>query len=534
MNELWYFARGGVQIGPVMLDQLRVEIASGRLSRGDLVWRPGMAEWAEAGQVPELIPFFSASGPTLSGPGGSFGYPPPPPPPRGAPPTLPAGYGSAYGPGYGAPLSASPQADPLVWLRSFWERQFLYWKRLFAGHPEFIVAQTDEQTQLVQGGLQGRQAAYALWRQAVLWIASGFAGVAGTLQLLELISQSKEEREGLTTLGVLLQFLFPLTTLLMAGTAGAAAHLFHNYRQSFRYVAWGGGLALGIPLGLVFTPADWLVNIPHTPETTVGVLQMQRMLLNFVVGFQFYTMIMPLILSLLPALSRGCWRIKMFYPASIVPGWGMVASIPLFVLLTWATLVLIYHTVGNALLLLSLVLWIGAPLVYLTQYRFLVRPLFHRQDVEQLIRLQRLVLVLTLIGVILLILYLFTAKIGDKHLIGFDKNTSIVQVWDLQIHVFWMEYVGRLLFFSVLFADVVLQVQYSYWHHERLFRTLPEARDFDLEMQAMAPILGESIPASAEKSPPAYSSAPSSPPTQSSPPSPEPTPLSDSSTPGGS
>lgn len=526
MNEMWYFARGGNTIGPVTLEQLRAEITSGRLSRGDLVWRQGMAGWVEAGQVPELLPFFPTLGPTQSGPGGSLSYPPPLQPPRGSPPTPvvapgsaygfeynpgAAGYRSAYGPGYGAPPLVGPPVDPLLWLRNFGERQLLYWKRLFASHPELIVPQTYEQAQLVQAGLQGRPAAYALWRQAALWIASSFAGLAGTLQLIRLI-QNKEAREGLSDLGVILQFLIPLTTLLMASTAVAAAHLFHNLRGSFRYVAWGGGLALGIPLGLVFTPADWFIDIPNTPEMTVGALQAQRTLLNLFFGLQFYMMIMPLILSLLPALTRGCWRIKMFYPASTVPGWGMIASIPLFVLLTWATLVFIYHTIGNALLLVSLILWIGAPLMYLTRYHLLVRPLLHREEMDQLIGVQRVVLLLTVIGLILLIIYLFTAKVAeiiylftgkvaDKRLVGFDKETSLVQVWNIQIHAFWMEYVGRLLFFSVLFADVVLLVQYHYWYQEQLFRKRPEARDFDLQMQALAPTMGMSPPAVAATPP---------------------------------
>jgi hypothetical protein len=202
----------------------------------------------------------------------------------------------------------------------------------------------------------------------------------------------------------------------------------------------------------------------------------------------------------------------MFYPASTVPGWGMIASIPLFVLLTWATLVFIYHTIGNALLLVSLILWIGAPLMYLTRYHLLVRPLLHREEMDQLIGVQRVVLLLTVIGLILLIIYLFTAKVADKRLVGFDKETSLVQVWNIQIHAFWMEYVGRLLFFrmeyvgrllffSVLFADVVLLVQYHYWYQEQLFRKRPEARDFDLQMQALAPTMGMSPPAVAATPP---------------------------------
>ncbi|MEJ5275651.1 MAG: DUF4339 domain-containing protein [Thermogemmata sp.] len=520
MNEIWYFARAGTQIGPVTLEQLRTEIASGRLGRRDLVWRQGMPQWVEAGQVVELLPYFPPQGAITSWPSTPTGYAPAPPPMPGTAPPPPGGYGPAYGPPYGAPQAPPPwpAPDPFAGFKAFWGRMLLHWQRLFTGHPESMVPQAQEQAQLAQAGLQGRPAAYALWRQAALWIASSFAGLAAVLQLLHLIN-NKEGREHLTTFGVAVQFLIPLATLILAVTAASAAYLFHQYRQSFRHVAWGGGLALGIPLILVFSPAEWLIAIPQTPQTTVAEVQAQRMVLNLVLGLQFYMTIMPLVLSLLPALSRGCWRIKMFYPAATVPGWGMVASIPLFVLLTWATLVLIYHAIGNALLLVSLILWIGAPIVYLLKYRFLVQPLAYREEVEQLIRLQRLVLTLTLAGVVLLIIYLFTAKMGEQHLLGFDERHSLVQVWNMQIHAMWMEYVGRLLFFGVLFADLVLQVQHSHWYQERLFRLRPDARDFDLQMLALAPLLGVSIPSSVERSfapPPASSSTP---PAQAEPPS---------------
>lgn len=500
MNEIWYFARAGTQVGPVTLNQLRAEIASGRLGRRDLVWREGMPQWVEAGQVAELLPYFPAPGGITSWTGNPAGHSSPPPMPGSVPP-LSSGPGPAYGSPYGTSYAPSPvpAVYPFVWLKALWERMRLDWQRLFAGHPESIVPQTQEQMQLTQAGLQGHPAAYALWRQAALRIASGFAGLAAVLQLLHVINH-KELRENLTAFGVVVQFLFPLATLIMAVTAAGAAYLFHNYRQSVRYIAWGGALALGIPLILVFCPADWLIAIPQTPQTTVAEVQAQRMLHNMVLGLQFYMTIMPLVLSLLPALSRGCWRIKMFYPATTIPGWGMVASIPLFVLLTWATLVLIYHTIGNALLLISLILWIGAPIVYLAQYRFLVLPLLHREEVAQLIRVQRLVLTLTVIGVVLLIIYLFTAKIGDQHLIGFDERDCLVPIWNAQIHALWMEYVGRLLFFSVLFADVVLQIQHSHWYQERLFRMRPESRDLDLQMLALAPLLGVVIPSNLEKS----------------------------------
>lgn len=50
----WFFARYGQQYGPMTLDALRGQAAAGAFQREDLVWREGMADWVEAGQVPDL------------------------------------------------------------------------------------------------------------------------------------------------------------------------------------------------------------------------------------------------------------------------------------------------------------------------------------------------------------------------------------------------------------------------------------------------------------------------------------------------
>ena len=50
----WRIAVKGEQRGPLTLDQLRAMIAEGRLPADTLVWKPGMANWAPLGSVPEL------------------------------------------------------------------------------------------------------------------------------------------------------------------------------------------------------------------------------------------------------------------------------------------------------------------------------------------------------------------------------------------------------------------------------------------------------------------------------------------------
>jgi GYF domain 2 len=56
MARQWYYAKGGQQVGPVAFEEVRGLAAGGQLSRSDLVWTEGMAEWQPASKVPDLMP----------------------------------------------------------------------------------------------------------------------------------------------------------------------------------------------------------------------------------------------------------------------------------------------------------------------------------------------------------------------------------------------------------------------------------------------------------------------------------------------
>lgn len=55
MAQNWYYARGNDQFGPVTIDQLKSLIGTGQVQMADLVWTEGMAQWAAAQTVPELV-----------------------------------------------------------------------------------------------------------------------------------------------------------------------------------------------------------------------------------------------------------------------------------------------------------------------------------------------------------------------------------------------------------------------------------------------------------------------------------------------
>ena len=52
----WHYSKSGQQQGPVSSEQLKQLAASGQLQPSDLVWKEGMAQWAEARRMKGLFP----------------------------------------------------------------------------------------------------------------------------------------------------------------------------------------------------------------------------------------------------------------------------------------------------------------------------------------------------------------------------------------------------------------------------------------------------------------------------------------------
>jgi membrane protease subunit (stomatin/prohibitin family) len=61
----FHVAVGQQQTGPFDLAGLQQQLASGNLTRSSLVWKAGMAQWAKAGEVPELAGLFASTPPPV-------------------------------------------------------------------------------------------------------------------------------------------------------------------------------------------------------------------------------------------------------------------------------------------------------------------------------------------------------------------------------------------------------------------------------------------------------------------------------------
>jgi hypothetical protein len=201
-------------------------------------------------------------------------------------------------------------------------------------------------------------------------------------------------------------------------------------------------------------------------------------------GYKHFLLLMPIVLAIVPALSRACVRVKGFLPESLVPGWALVASTPVMVLLTLSSFIVIYYAASSATLLLGLLLLIGAPLVYLTRFRLLTRPITESQDLAALAKTHLYVLAAAVTGLVVILIYLMNARYDGHKLLGTNKD-AVWRIWSASFHKTWLEYVGRSLFLTVFFADLLVRMAVMAWREERAFAGTGPSANFDQTMSAM-------------------------------------------------
>jgi hypothetical protein len=472
MVAVWYYARGGAQTGPVSFDELKAAVAAGQLAREDLVWKEGTADWVPAQHVAGLFPA-SPADPPLSA---TQPIPPPRLPgaaPAPAPAAAPAAAGaplSIYDEARDWPTGEKPGAAEIASLAKE------FFRRTIAANPSAIAPNPVEEKLLTKAGYDATTRKFAAWRRAVLWVSVVPTAFAAFFGLITLLDMERDQKKAMSDFGMLLLYLQTFSLFALPASAVLAALAFDKLTKSARLVLLGGIISLGVPILVAFVPATTLLELPK--EEAEG----QRALIGLLFGLSFYLTLMPLVLSLLPAVTRACVRLKTFLPESLVPGWGLVASVPLFFLLTLVTFVLLYQFVGNFLLVLALILWIGAPLVYLTKFKLLTRPVTESQDIAALAKTQLLVFGTIAVGILLLVIYMFTAKFMGVTILGTERDKSLVRPWSLSLHTKWIEYVGRSLFLTVLFADLLVRMAVMVWREERAFAGTGPAANFDRTM----------------------------------------------------
>jgi hypothetical protein len=308
----------------------------------------------------------------------------------------------------------------------------------------------------------------------MLFVAAVPCAFAALFGLIEVLAMDKKYKDFYSAFALLLFYVRAYAVYAMPVAAEFAALSYDRLAVSVRWVLVGGLVAFAVPLVVAFVPTEMLI------ERSAGALGAGAQL-----GPVFFLLLVPVVCSVLPALARACVRLKLLVPEALVPGWCLVIGAPLCALLTLFAFVMLYHFLGNMVLLLALLLCIGAPLLYLLRVGLLTRPVTEPADREALAKLSRVVLGTMAGGVLLLFIYMFTAKFGPVTILGFDEGKSAIRPWSLALHRTWLDYLGRSLFMTVLFADLVLKMALCVWREERAFAGKPAAVGLDRAMSGL-------------------------------------------------
>lgn len=489
MESVWYYVVNGAQVGPVSLSELKDAAATGKIAPADLVWQEGTADWVPARTVAGLFP--ATPPPPPSGPPQPTYSLSPPPPPSTAPLPLPGPEPLSLDDDEGgkprrrrdrdrAPNAAPP--GPPEWALLI--QTFL--RRTFNPDPSKVAPVPDEEAALTRSGVMDVTARkFAVWRRSVLFVAAVPCAFAALFGLIGVIAMDGDRKDGFSAFGMFVLYVqaFALFALPVAAVFGALAY--DRLAVSGKWVLLGGLVSFGVPLAVAFVPGSWLLDLRIDGSTRKAEADAARAGAGLGLGVAFYLILMPAVLALLPAVSRACVRMKLLVPESLVPGWGLATSAPLCVLLTLATFVMLYHLVGNVLLLLGLLLWIGAPLIYLTKFALLTRPVSAAADRAALGKLTQIVAGTTAAGMLLLVIFLFTAEVGGVALMGFSSEKSLVRPWNIDLLKAVVDYVGRSLFLTVFFADLLLRAVLLVWREERAFAGTADAAAFDRTMSGL-------------------------------------------------
>ena len=380
------------------------------------------------------------------------------------------------------PLNGPPAAAPPAHRPALWREPGLVLRRAFTWDLSGATVSPIELGRLVRRGVgQDTFQRYLAWRRSLLLAVVLPLAFSAALQTLN----EWEDLEALNRLGQVVVCLDLLSAYLLPVTALAAGLLWSRPRLSYHLLLGGWAVGFAVPILTALLPLRWLLVLPT--EYGEFVTRAARVGTDVVAGVLYYFALMPTVLSLIPGGLRACVRIKSLLPGSTLPGWFLVAGAPLYVLLVLVLFVAVNQVIGNLLLLAGVAVLLSAPLVYLARARLFVQPLTAARRAS-LARVQWAFLGCTFLGAALLVAYLLTKTVLGIHLVGTDPDNSLMGPWKLV--QFFIEYLGRTFFITVVAADLLLRATLASWRHQQAFAKTDEAADHERRMRELEAAAG--------------------------------------------
>jgi hypothetical protein len=291
-----------------------------------------------------------------------------------------------------------------------------------------------------------------------------------------------------TWFGDLADLLWSLSFYAMPAAALLALLLWTRPPLSRALLLAGWCASFLVPVGIALTPWSWWTVEPPPPTTPAARLlrQYERIVEGLAWSNYYVFVLSPAVLALVPGLLRACVRVKRLLPESVLPGWFLVAAAPFNSLLVLLTAVALAQVAPSPLLLAGMLLWLAAPLAYLSRARTFTRPLGSAEALRGLAGVQFVAWALILASSACLIAYATTWQVLGLRLVGLEPRTSLVRPWE--VARYFLDFLGRSLFVTVLGADLLLRATLSAWRYQREFLTSDRANEYNQLMEKLKPL----------------------------------------------
>ena len=254
-----------------------------------------------------------------------------------------------------------------------------------------------------------------------------------------------------------------------------------RWRLSFNIMAAAFVFSFVAPLLMSFCPWSWfgeediVYSLENEPlewlfSTAEGLKE----------GAEYLLMLLPTVLSLVPAVQRACVRVKMLLPQSMLPGWFLVMASPFYALFLLVIFVALVQVDSHALLIGGFFLFLAAPLIYPFKAHYYTRPLATDEDYQRIRNVQRFVGALTASAGVCFLIFLATQTIVGVKLLGTDATKALILPLDLV--EFALEVLSRSMFVTALGADLFMRMNLAAWVNARAFAESGQAENYDKVM----------------------------------------------------
>ncbi len=213
------------------------------------------------------------------------------------------------------------------------------------------------------------QQAFLAWRRSVLFMAALIMIPVALVHAAQVADQSGPEGwKALNSLAVIVEIAFTVFLWIQVPR-------WTKWKKQSRALSWAWLLYFLTPFLIFLYPVASSMNYDDYGPAGSQARQMAQFTAGLAIGAQAMISLAPKIISLLQGMIRASIATKTLFPGSSAPGWLMVISAPLYMIIFYVFVLLPYHFTDSGLVAVGMLLILGAKSTLVRAGLHLTRPM---------------------------------------------------------------------------------------------------------------------------------------------------------------